>query len=147
MHIQSSTEEDATLPAAVCMGYLCGYGPSIHITAGLNPRAIMTTATAAKSIRAQERSPTSASGRQFEPKRSASSVNYFTRGSCKCRVLRGPSLFRRHGKVGQENLSDVAAGRSARDNRRSQTKRYPMSKKRPVYLRADPQGCIYFLRV
>jgi hypothetical protein len=42
--------------------------------------------------------------------------------------------------TGQENLSDVAAGRSARDNRRSQTKRYPMSKKRPVYLRADPQG-------
>src|SRR5262249_10528973 len=49
--------------------------------------------------------------------------------------------------TGQENLSDVAAGRSARDNRRSQTKRYPMSKKRPVYLRADPPGCIYFLRV
>ena len=58
-----------------------------------------------------------------------------------------PCMFRRHGKAGQETLSDVAAGRSAPDNRRSHTKRYPMSKKRRVYLRADPQGCIYFLRV
>src|SRR5215510_1635013 len=90
MRIQSSTEEDATLPAAIRRGYLCGYWLSIHITAGLDLRAIMTTATAAKSIRAQERSPTSVAGRQFKPKRSASNVNHFTRGSCKCRVLRGP---------------------------------------------------------